>query len=355
MSHKHVFEAVDKSLRDVLQNENELFGGKVFLLGGDFRQILPVVVRGSREETVNATVKRSYLWSNVICKKLTINMRLKMLEGQDADVQNNFAQYQLRVGDGTETADENDFIKLPEEMCCKSEDVDAFISEIYNDIEFNYDNCEYLVERAILCPKNDNVDKINEKVISMFPGIKRKYLSCDTVVEEGDEGAYPTEFLNSLNVTGMPSHKLELKNGMPIMLLRNLDPKSGLCNGTRLIIKDMQNHILDCEIASGDQIGNRVFIPRIPLISSGIQIPFQFKRKQFPVRPAFAMTINKAQGQTMKLLGIFLPEPVFSHGQLYVAISRVCAPHCLKFLVLNGKKENENGIFTKNIVYKEIY
>ena len=131
------------------------------------------------------------------------------------------------------------------------------------------------------------------------------------------------EFLNSLTVSGLPPHYLRLKNGCPIILLRNIDPSNGLCNGTRLICRGFQQNAIDAEIAIGQHAGKRVFLPRIPLCpSEDNMFPFKLKRKQFPVRLSFSMTINKAQGQTIPNVGLYLPESVFSYGQLYVALSR---------------------------------
>ena len=140
----------------------------------------------------------------------------------------------------------------------------------------------------------------------------------------------------------MPSHKLLLKVCAPIILLRNLDAPR-LCNGTRLIVKQLMGNVIDATILTGAASGDRVFIPRIPLIPT--DLPFEFKRLQFPVRPAFAMTINKAQGQSLSVAGIDLTEPCFSHGQLYVALSRVGTPDRL-FILAKDKQ-------TKNIVYQK--
>ena len=172
---------------------------------------------------------------------------------------------------------------------------------------------------------------------------KDKY---DTIEE--NEHQYPIEFINKLSASGLPPHILHLKTHSIIMLLRNLDPQNGHCNGTRYIVEKLQQHIIDATIAIGPYKGRRIFIPRIPMVPSDNTFPFSMKRKQFPVKPAFAITANKAQGQTLQTVGIFLPEPFFSHGQLYVAMSRVGVKDKLKIY----QPDNENT--TVNVVYPEI-
>ena len=136
----------------------------------------------------------------------------------------------------------------------------------------------------------------------------------------------------------MPPHKLKLKIGAIVMLLRNLDVHQGLCNGIRLIVRRLLNHTIACEVATGSNKGSRVLIPRITLTPADPFLPFKLRRHQFPIRLSFVMTINKSQGHTFDLLGLLLPQPVFSHGQLYVAFSRVLSLTSIEVRVVKEEK-----------------
>ena len=151
----------------------------------------------------------------------------------------------------------------------------------------------------------------------------------------------------------MPLHLTTLKVGSVVILLRNLDYAGGLCNGTRMIIVDLGQHIIRRKILTGKHQGEMAFIPRISLdtaTSSGL--PFTLRRHQFPVRLGFATTINKAQGQSIKVVGIHLHAPVFAHGQFYVAISR--ATDCRQ-IYISLPPTPDGALTMDNIVYSHLF
>jgi ATP-dependent DNA helicase PIF1 len=295
--------------------------------------------------------------------KLVINMRAKNDPW--------FVEYLLHVGGGTEVTNSDGDIRLPDEVCVpysgSDNDLDNLIDFVYPDLNEKMSDSTYITSRVILSTQNDWVDMINAKMIDRFQGEHMVYHSFDNAMDD-PHNYYPPEFLNTLMPNGLPPHVLKLKIGCPVILLRNIDPANGLCNGTRLVVRGFQRNSIDAEIVLGQYAGKRIFLPRIPLCPSDDEMfPFQFKRKQFPIRLSFAMTVNKAQGQTIPNVGVYLPEPVFSHGQLYVALSRATARSNIKILAIpavDGKKRSRKGVrknpivdcgtYTKNIVYKEV-
>ncbi|KIO01662.1 hypothetical protein M404DRAFT_149372 [Pisolithus tinctorius Marx 270] len=135
------------------------------------------------------------------------------------------------------------------------------------------------------------------------------------------------------------------------MLLHNLDPIHGLYNGTRLRLVRSTHRILECRVLKEDGEEDVVLIPRVALDTGLEDSPVPFRRMQFPVHLAYAMTINKSQGQSVKNVGIDLHSPVFSHGQLYVALSHCTHPRRIKVLFREGQDDTK----TSNVVWPEVF
>jgi len=350
MQHKHAVASVDRLLRDLLNEADKPFGGITVLFGGDFRQTLPVVPRAMCQEIVGASIARSPLWNNMEVHYLMQNMRLDRTPESEAH-----AAWLLQIGAGT-NMDEGERIAVPENMCCNPNTLERLIGETYPGIHLANRTNQYFLERTILCCKNDDVDDINKTILEKMPGREKVLQSADSVdvANRNQDGyqSYATEYLNSLTASGLPLSKLSLKIGCPVMLLRNLDPSRGLCNGTRMIVKDIKNRAIKCEIISGDArfSGTIALIPRITLEPSAENLPIPLRRRQFPVRLAFAMTINKSQGQSVHTVGLNLQTHVFSHGQLYVAFSRCTSGNRIKVLLQEGNETKK----VPNVVYKEV-
>ena len=244
-------------------------------------------------------------------------------------------------------------IKVDDELLLEEASLPSLCDFVWKDLLANFTDPEWLCSRAILCPTNEAADEINDYMTTCFPGDERSYLSSDTLID-GSRIQFPEEFLNTLCTSGMPPHKLTLKNKCPVMLLRNLDPSKGHCNGTRYVVSGMYDHAIDATVATGVHVGRRIMVPRIPTCPTESVFPFRMQRRQFPLRKCFGMTANKSQGQGLKKIGIYLKRDFFSHGQLYVAMSRVGSKKNIKILAKDGRFPGKVGVYVDNVVYPEI-
>jgi len=277
-------------------------------------------------------------------------MRLDQANADTAE----FAQWLLDVGHGRNMVD-NCHIRFPATM--RVPDEDTLIQSIYPGINsLPPPPPEYFLNRMILAPRNLDVRDLNKKVLGCMSGEVRQYISADRTVNEpgadpADAEPLPVEFLRAIDASNLPPGELDLKLGCPIILLRNLAPTRGLCNGSRMIVTQMRDRVLEVRLIGGDHDGETTLIPRIlmaPPVSAALA--FDFRRLQFPVRLAFALSINKAQGQSARYVGAYLRAPVFSHGQLYVALSRATCSRNVKILL----PPDAQDAVTPNVVYEEV-
>lgn len=345
MQHKYCFEAVNRTLNDIRNtSDNAVFGNIPVILGGDFAQILPVVPRGNRAAIVRACIQQSYLWPRFQLLKLTENMRVV-----SGSANSEYAQYLASM---SYLPNLRGIIELPNGI--KSFwTLQEFCQAIFPSyvLDACYNNCSLLRNRIILAFRNDTVTEFNHLLISQFPG-ETHYFDAVNSADINDSASeteeLPIEYLQNINHSSLPPSKLILKLGVPVILLRNINPREELCNGTRMTIIQLSRRCIGVRILGGDFDGHCTLLPRISLSTNEGELPFILTRKQFPIRLCFAMTVNKSQGQSFEVVGIDLRTPAFCHGQLYVALSRVTSLHGLHALFA----PNTTAI-TENIVYPE--
>ncbi|XP_026459021.1 uncharacterized protein LOC113359642 [Papaver somniferum] len=224
MMHRNGLEAFQRTLADIMMEKNggnEWFGRKTLVLGGDFRQILPIM--------------------RLLTGDTFVEKREEVEE---------FSKWILDVGNGKlptislDGSKDTDWVEIPSDLLirCQENHLDTIVRKMYPDLLIHMRDKNYLVDRSILAPTNECVHNINSHILACIPGEEHTYLSADYIGPESTEYHssvifYDKEFLNKHECSGMASHKLTLKVGVPIMLLRNIIQPDGLCNGTRLIVK----------------------------------------------------------------------------------------------------------------------
>lgn len=345
MSSKYMVNCVEKLFKDLCGNQMP-FGDKVVLFAGDFRQTLPIVRGGSFISSISESLKFSDVWK--FCKIFQLTKNLRLDENDPSD----YSSYLLDIGENK--IEKNEFdntIILKKELYFKGS-IDQFIEQIFPLNFLNEYSIHLLYDNVILACLNDDVDNLNNRILDKFVSSKSKtYYSIDKVLDECENMDIDISVINKINQKGLPIYELKLKKGAIVILLRNLDPKNGLCNGTRMVVIDLLNNIIKCKILNGTFKSKIVEIPRIDLLSDDDQA-VKFKRKQFPIRLAFSMTINKSQGQTFDNVGIFLINQCFTHGQLYVALTR--SKSFFKTFVFTNNKNIVNIVFDDILIDKDI-
>ncbi|XP_076030474.1 ATP-dependent DNA helicase Pif1-like [Oratosquilla oratoria] len=336
MANKNTIAALDITLRDIL-DVDRFMGGVPFVCAGDFRQILPVIRGGGKNDELDYCIKSSYFWKELLKLELTENVR----PDANDDENKRFTEKLLEIGAG-DSGKIGVVVKNWEEL----------VERIYDNFEGDHLNVSYFEKRTIISPTNDDVEEINRMVYTKSNGRETLYISEDTAVNEDGMGMQ-TSVYNAMASPSLPLHVLKLKIGSIVMVIRKIRPPK-LCSGTRIMVTNLQKNIIVGKILSGVFQGEQVLLPRITLEST--DTPVHFKRKQFPVKLSYAMTINKSQEQTFQRCGLLLDTAqCFAHGQLYVACSRVTNWNSL--IIYTGWMKGETCVIKSpyNCVYKELF
>ena len=247
--------------------------------------------------------------------------------------------------------DENDEVILPQSLRCSTNEIGDLIDHAYPSFDTAHPD-DYFQQRCILAPRDHEVHEINSIVLERFPGPLRDLPSVDKALDPqipSREHSCPIETLHDITPSGFPLARLSLKAGCPIILLRDIPGIEGAFEGSRGIVTDIGKEVLQVRLLSGGM----VLLPRVPHTTTDEDpdLPFHLRRRQFPVALAFAMTIEKAQGQTFSgAVGVDLRYPCFAHGQLYLALSRANRSVGIKCIVGTNAGESK----TKNVVYREV-
>nr|XP_043611707.1 uncharacterized protein LOC122583355 [Erigeron canadensis] len=216
-----------------------------------------------------------------------------------------FGKWILDIGEG-KLGGRNDgetMIEIPQDILLGDEgDAIASISScIYPDLDEHLDDPGYFQDRAVLVPTNEEADSINNHLLSLIDGEEKVYYSSDSIcpTDECDafeRSLYTSDILNAVKLSGVPNHILTLKVGVPVMLLRNIDQANGLCNGTRLQIRKLGEHVMEAKVITGSRSGDIVHIPRMKLIPSDRKIPFRLQRRKFPIVVCFRNDYKQEPG-----------------------------------------------------------
>ncbi|KAL3092867.1 hypothetical protein niasHT_030056 [Heterodera trifolii] len=356
MQHRDVLEFVDRLLRSVAtqQFKDLPFAGKVVIIGGDWKQLAPVIPGGAEREQLEASVKNSQLFADFTTVRLRANHRLR--PGQQ-----HYRAFLKRIGIGALNNIKNR-VKLPSMMVQPSRY--ALIDEIFPAelLSKPLESWQQLSERAILCPLNRDTLQLNETIMDRLPTAERVYHAVTLpVVDKTGEADLENiaadanhENLCRMTPPGVPEHILRVRVGAVMMITRNISLEEGLCNGTRVQVMELFDNIIQCRILTGTHVGNEHDLSAARFVFGGDpkaphEDPMKCERIQYPLRPGSVMTINKSQGQTLARVGVLLDtSQCFAHGQLYVALSRVRDSDNIRVCT------TRSDLLVKNVVIREL-
>lgn len=302
--HCDVANTVERSLRDVTNNLRD-FGGKTVLFMGDFKQLLPVVRYGKGSQH---TLQQCEWWSRVTFLNFTKNWR--------AERNPEYTQFLENVGRGT-----IDFVTIPDE--CRVDSYSSMIAAVYGD---TFDNGHQILALTL-----ETCSTINRMCLSLLPGPMIEKYAADNFVDCNNPDDFPRDYVESLDMKGAPPFLLQFVVGAKYMCIRNMDIKNGIINGTMLKLLRCGSRIAQFEVLTGKSQGSVELFTKVmfTITPEASGLPFSIQRLQFPVIPAYCLSVHKAQGQSLLRVGIIFESDPFTHGQLYTALSRVGGWECV--------------------------
>jgi hypothetical protein len=326
MVHRDIADTVDRTLRDVMDDPRP-FGGKTVVFMGDFKQLLPVVRHGKGQDF---TMQRCLWWPHVKILKFTINWRAAQFP--------EFSSFLEDVGHGR-----IEYVNVPSD--CIAETYEELISAVYGD--------HFAHSHQILALTLETCAEINKLCINKLPGQSIDCPAADVYIDCATPDDYPQDYIESVHMNGAPPFMLTLKVGARYMCIRNLDPKRGLINGTMLQLLSMGSRYIQCRITSGPAAGSVVLMMKcvFTVTPEASGLPFTLTRRQYPIIPAYCLSVHKAQGQTLKMCGVIFESDPFTHGQLYVALSRVASWHNLSVHLHSGETRVHNVVHKHLLQY----
>ena len=327
------------------------FGGKVVILLGDFRQTCPVVRRGTKMDVLNASITRCNIWPLFQIAQLITPIR----NATDP----HFASYVDKIGEG-----EGPHIDLS--FLAHTTNIEDIIGFVYDRNVLN--NPTTCLRRCILAPTNAQVDMYNNAVLGLLPSTSRQYHAADSL-EEHDEvmGAMDPDsdidsplpspdavldYVRYRRPNGMPDYNLMVKVGGIYRLLRNFSIELGLVKNARVVVIGMGSRLITVRLLQSAQTPGvdpgDVLLPRITF-KDQLLSGHTLCRRQFPLAPAYASTFHSCQGLTLDCVGVDLTQDVFTHGQLYTALSRI--RHRSNAII---RFSSLDDLTTTNVTYKEL-
>jgi hypothetical protein len=332
---------MDTLLRRLAGSDNRPFGGKNIIFVGDFRQTCPVIRGGSRAQVVEASLRKSPLWKFLTVHSLNIPVR----NAGDPE----FSDFVDTVGGGVSDTAHLQFpglVTTDQEM-----DLIDFVwpAHVVADPLI-------ALSRAILAPTNAQVDHFNDIVLDRLSGEVHHYYSADSLREAEEEGLQPDnsilDYYTQRTPPGFPPHAMKVKIGAVFRILRNLSVDRGIVKNTRVVISSVGRRLIGVKklaYVAGTVVldAEEILLPRISFLHQH-EHGHTLLRRQFPLAPAYATTFNSCQGLTLDIVGVDLRQDVFSHGQLYTALTRIRNRHNAMILF------NFDQVETRNVVYHEL-